>query len=86
MPTLRTLLASPVIVFDHSVNVELEQSFSRDVNAQRRSFGIKGEPTIVRPEKDRKSVLDLLFGDASEYLPDPARLMQTNAGFYYLWK
>jgi protease-4 len=51
-----------------------------------KSVGIKGEPTIVRPEKDRKSVLDLLFGDASEYLPDPAKLMQTNAQFYYLWK
>ena len=51
-----------------------------------KSVGIKGEPTIVRPEKDRKSILDLLFGDASEYLPNPARLMQSNAGFYYLWK
>lgn len=51
-----------------------------------KSVGIKGEPTIVRPEKDRKTVLDLLFGDASELLPDPAKLMQTNAGFYYLWK
>jgi protease-4 len=51
-----------------------------------KSVGIKGEPTLVHPEKDRKSVLDLLFGDASEYLPDPAKLMQTNAGFYYLWK
>src|SRR5271169_5536228 len=51
-----------------------------------KSVGIKGEPTLVRPEKERKSVLDLLFGDVSEYLPDPAKLMQTNAGFYYLWK
>jgi protease-4 len=51
-----------------------------------KSVGIKGEPTLVRPEKDRKSVLDLLFGDVSGYLPNPAKLMQTNAGFYYLWK
>jgi len=51
-----------------------------------KSVGIRGEPTLVRPEKDRRSVLDLLFGDVSEYLPDPAKLMQTNAGFYYLWK
>jgi protease-4 len=51
-----------------------------------KSVGIKGEPTLVHPEKDRKSVLDLLFGDVSEYLPDPAKLMQSNAGFYYLWK
>jgi protease IV len=51
-----------------------------------KSVGIKGEPTLVHPEKDRKSVLDLVFGDVSEYLPDPAKLMQSNAGFYYLWK
>ena len=48
--------------------------------------GIKGEPTLVRPEKEKKTVLDLLFGDVSEYLPDRAKLMQTQVGFYYLWK
>ncbi len=51
-----------------------------------KSVGIKGEPTLVRPEKERKSLLDLLFGDVSDYLPDPSKLMQTNVGFYYLWK
>ncbi|MGA7461622.1 MAG: signal peptide peptidase SppA [Candidatus Korobacteraceae bacterium] len=51
-----------------------------------KSVGIKGEPTLVHPEKDRKSLLDLMFGDVSDYLPDAAKLMQTNVGFYYLWK
>jgi protease IV len=51
-----------------------------------KSVGIKGEPTVVRPEKERKSVLDLLFGDISEYLPSRAKVMETNVGFYYLWK
>ena len=51
-----------------------------------KSVGIKGEPTLVHPEKERKSLLDLMFGDVSDYLPDPAKLMQTNVGFYYLWK
>jgi protease IV len=51
-----------------------------------KSVGIKGEPTLVHPEKERKSVLDLLFGDVSDYLPSRARLMETNVGFYYLWK
>jgi protease-4 len=60
--------------------------FRAAVEDTAKSVGIRGEPTIVRPEKDRKSVLDLLFGDASEYIPDPAKLMQTNAQFYYLWK
>ena len=60
--------------------------FRAAVEDTAKSVGIKGEPTMVRPEKDRKSVLDLLFGDVSEYLPDTAKLMQTNAGFYYFWK
>jgi protease-4 len=60
--------------------------FRAAVEDTAKSVGIRGEPTIVRPEKERKSVLDLLFGDASEYIPDPAKLMQTNAQFYYLWK
>ena len=51
-----------------------------------KSVGIKGEPTLVRPEKERKSLLDLMFGDVSNYLPDATKLMQTNVGFYYLWK
>ena len=51
-----------------------------------KSVGIKGEPTLVHPEKERKSVLDLLFGDISDYLPGRNKLMETNVGFYYLWK
>ncbi len=51
-----------------------------------RSVGIEGEPTLVSPEKDRKSLLDLMFGDVSDLLPDRAKLMQSNVGFYYLWK
>lgn len=60
--------------------------FQAAVDDTAKSVGIKGEPTLVRPEKERKSVLDLLFGDVSEYLPSKAKLMQTNVGFYYLWR
>ena len=51
-----------------------------------KSVGIQGEPTLVHPEKQRRTMLDLLFGDVSEYLPDKAKLLQSNVGFYYLWK
>jgi len=60
--------------------------FRAAIDDTAKAVGIKGEPTLVHPEKERKSLLDLLFGDASEYLPNPAKLMQTNVGFYYLWK
>ncbi len=51
--------------------------FRAAVDDTAKSVGIKGEPTLVRPEKERKSVLDLLFGDISDYLPSRAKLMET---------
>ncbi len=60
--------------------------FRAAVEDTAKSVGIKGEPTLVHPEKERKSLLDLMFGDVSEYLPSRAKLMETNVGFYYLWK
>jgi protease-4 len=51
-----------------------------------KAVGIKGEPTLVKPEKSRKTVLDLLFGDISEYLPSREKLMEQHVGFYYLWR
>jgi protease IV len=51
-----------------------------------KAVGIKGEPKLVRPEKEKHNVSELLFGDASEIWPTPGKLMQSNPGFYYLWK
>ena len=60
--------------------------FQTAVEDTAKSVGISGEPTLVHPEKQRRTVLDLLFGDISEYLPDKSKLLQNNVGFYYLWK
>ena len=60
--------------------------FRMAVEDTAKSVGIKGDPTLVHPEKERKSLLDLLFGDVSEYLPNASKLMESNVGFYYLWK
>lgn len=47
---------------------------------------IGGEPTLVHPERERKSLLDLLFGDVSPWLPSKEKLFDQQIGFYYLWK
>ncbi len=60
--------------------------FRAAVEDTAKSVGIKGEPTLVRPEKERKTLLDLLFGDLSEWLPDRTALLDRHAGFYFLWK
>jgi protease-4 len=51
-----------------------------------KAVNIKGEPTIVRPEKDRKSLLDLMFGDVSQYIPTAGQALDQHVGFYYMWK
>jgi protease IV len=47
---------------------------------------ISGEPTLVHAERQRQSLLDLLFGDVSPWLPTKEKLMDQQIGFYYLWK
>ena len=51
-----------------------------------KSVKISGEPVLVHPERERKSLLDLLFGDVSPWLPSKEKLLDQQIGFYYLWK
>ncbi|HEY1265174.1 MAG TPA: signal peptide peptidase SppA [Terriglobales bacterium] len=60
--------------------------FQEAVDDTAKAVGISGEPTLVRPEKDRKTLSDLLFGDVSEWLPSREKLLEQQVGFYYLWK
>ncbi len=60
--------------------------FQAAVDDTAKSVGIKGEPTLVRPERDRKTLLDLLFGDISQWLPTREKLLEQQMGFYYLWR
>ncbi len=60
--------------------------FQAVVKDTAKSVGISGEPTLVHPEKDRKTLLDLMLGDVSQYLPDTEKMLEQHVGFYYLWK
>lgn len=60
--------------------------FQAAVEDTAKAVGITGEPVLVRPERDRKTVLDLLFGDVSQWLPSREKLLEQQVGFYYLWK
>jgi protease IV len=60
--------------------------FEAVVKDTAKSVGISGEPTLVHPEKDRKTLLDLLVGDVSQYLPNAEKMLEQHVGFYYLWK
>jgi protease IV len=60
--------------------------FQAAVEDTAKAVNIKGEPVLVRPEKDRKTLSDLLFGDISEWIPTREKLMDQHVGFYYMWK
>ncbi|MFZ0560561.1 MAG: signal peptide peptidase SppA [Terriglobales bacterium] len=60
--------------------------FEGAVKDTARAVNISGEPTLVYPPKDKRTGLDLLFGDVSDYLPTREKLLEQQVGFYYLWK
>ncbi len=50
-----------------------------------KQVGLGDRPTIITPAKPRRSIMTLLFGDASDLLPDPKAALHSDIGFYYLW-
>jgi protease IV len=60
--------------------------FEAAVDDTAKTVGISGKPVLVRPDRDRKTLLDLMFGDVSQYLPTKEKLLDQQTGFYYLWK
>jgi protease IV len=60
--------------------------FQAAVDDTAKSVGIKGEPLLVHPDKERRTLADLLFGDISQWIPSREKLLENQMGFYYLWK
>jgi protease-4 len=61
--------------------------FEGAVKDTARSVNISGEPSLVWPPKERRpTLMDLMFGDLSDYLPSREKLLEQQVGFYYLWK
>src|SRR5579863_8768946 len=60
--------------------------FQNAVDDTAKSVGIKGEPVLVHPDREHKTLADLLFGDISQWLPTREKLLDNQMGFYYLWK
>jgi protease-4 len=60
--------------------------FRTAIDDTAKAVGIKGEPNLIRARKEKRTLLDLVFGDVNDVLPDPAKLMEKHPGFYFLWK
>jgi protease IV len=51
-----------------------------------RDAGISGEPTIVRPAKNKRGLFALLTDDGEDLFPNPSQLLNHAPGFYFMWK
>jgi len=60
--------------------------FRSAVEDTAKAVHISGEPVLVHPERERKSLLDLLMGDVSPWLPTKEKLLDEQMRFYYLWR
>jgi protease IV len=86
---VKTIANGKVWTGEQAVSMKLIDNvgdFQAAVEDTAKSVGIKGEPTLVRPERERKTLLDLLVGDVSQYLPSREKMLEQQVGFYYLWK
>jgi protease IV len=86
---VKTIANGKVWTGEQALSMKLIDSvgdFEAAVADTAKAVGIRGEPTLIRPEKDRRTLLDLLLGDVSQYLPTREKLMEQQVGFYYLWK
>jgi protease-4 len=51
-----------------------------------REVGISGEPTVVRPSKNKRGLLSILTDDGEDLFPNPSQLLNHAPGFYFMWK
>ncbi len=51
-----------------------------------KSVGISGEPSVVRPAKNKRGLFALLADDGEDLFPNPSQLLNHAPGFYFMWK
>lgn len=51
-----------------------------------RAVGINGEPSIVKPAKDKRGLIAALTTDSDDLFPNPSQLLNRSPGFYFMWK
>jgi protease-4 len=51
-----------------------------------KDVGISGEPSVVRPAKNKRGLLAVLTDDGEDLFPNPSQLLNHAPGFYFMWK
>jgi protease IV len=51
-----------------------------------KDVGISGEPSVVRPAKNKRGLFTVLTSDGEDLFPNPGQLLDHAPGFYFMWK
>jgi protease-4 len=51
-----------------------------------RDAGISGEPSVVRPAKNKRGLFSIFTEDGEDLFPNPGELLNHAPGFYFMWK
>jgi protease-4 len=66
--------------------IDASGGFRDALMATAKQVGIHGEPTVIKPSVHHRSLLEVLTGDANDLFPNPAKLLEKQQGFYFLWR
>jgi protease-4 len=87
--TIRPLATGQVWTGQQALGLHLIDArggFRDALLATAKQVGIHGEPTVIKPSVHRRSIMELLSGDASDLFPNPGKLLEKQEGFYFLWR
>jgi protease IV len=51
-----------------------------------KDVGISGEPSVIRPAKNKRGLFSILTDDGEDLFPNPGQLLNHTPGFYFMWK
>lgn len=51
-----------------------------------KAVGISGEPSVIRPAKNKRGLIAMFTDDGEDLFPNPSQLLNHAPGFYFMWK
>ncbi len=85
---IRTLATGQVWTGEQALPLHLidkEGGFRDALLETAKSVGISGEPSVVKPEVHHRTIWDLI-SNADDLIHQPGKLVERQAGFYFLWQ
>jgi protease-4 len=66
--------------------IDATGDFQDAVDMTAKLAGITGKPTLIRMNRQRTTLMDVLTGDISPLMPFNGKILKSQIRFQYLWK